>query len=97
MLSRQHFLILGVMIILIGVQLRFVQSYVLTPRATQFIEAKIKKASLQTVDSYDPYDHFLIEAAPHEQRSFTPPRWLGWAMISVGAVLMLHGITIRKD
>jgi hypothetical protein len=92
-----RFFIAGTLLLLIGVQLRFVDSFVLTPKASQFVEEKMRGTGLGgTSRSYD-YDSLLLSAGPRPTKTVRPPRWLGWAALSVGAVLVLHGLTIRND
>ena len=95
-----RFFIAGTLLLLIGIQLRMVDSFVLTPKASQFIESKMRGAglggtSVSSRRSYD-YDSLLLSAGPQPQKSLRPPRWMGWAALSVGAVLVLHGLTIRN-
>jgi hypothetical protein len=95
-----RFFIAGTLLLLIGIQLRAVDSFVLTPKATQFVESKMRGTglggtSLANRRSYD-YDSLLLSAGPLPTKSVRPPRWLGWAALSVGAVLVLHGLTIRN-
>ena len=37
----------------------------------------------------------ISSAEPH--RTITPPKAVGWVMISVGAVTILHSLAMRKD
>ncbi len=85
--------IVGVVALLLGVQLRAVDSVVLTHRASVAIDSKMKQSRLQT---NSPYDTLRMTAGPTPKKTIHPPRWLGWAMLSVGAVLVFHGLTIRK-
>ncbi|MCA9186687.1 MAG: hypothetical protein R3E01_34090 [Pirellulaceae bacterium] len=93
--GRQKFLILGMTLIFLGVQLRFVESFVLTPKASQFVETKMQNSGLMQGSRLDAYlPRTSIIAA---RKTVTPPRWIGLALISVGAVLVLHGVTLDKD
>ena len=42
------------------------------------------------------YDYMLMMAGPVVRKQLTHPRWVGLAFLSVGAVLVLHGLTSRK-
>lgn len=96
-----RFFIVGTLLLLIGIQLRLVDSFILTPKATQFVENKLRGSGLGGTSlasrrsSYD-YDSLLLSAGPRPTKSVRPPRWLGWAALSMGAVLVLHGLTIRN-
>ncbi len=90
----QRIFILGVLALLIGIQLRGVESFVLTQKASTFIEQKVRQTR---ADQADPYGSLLMTAGPVPKKTIRPPRWLGWAMLSVGAVLVLHGLTSRRQ
>jgi hypothetical protein len=100
-MGNRH-LVWGLVVLLLGMQLRTVESYLLTPKASQFVESKLNGDSFLSIDdpySYRPsrsYDSLLMTSGPISQKRITPPRWLGWALISVGAVLVLNGITSRR-
>jgi hypothetical protein len=94
-------LIWGLVVLLLGLQLRTVESYVLTPKASRFVEEKLSSDQLLSTDdpfgSYQSrsYDSLSPSAGPITPKRVTPPRWLGWAMISLGAILVLHGLTTK--
>ncbi len=89
----QRYFIVGVLALLIGIQLRGVESFVLTQKASTFIENKVRQTQM---DGADPYGSLLMTAGPVPKKTIQPPRWLGWAMLSAGAVLVLHGLTTRR-
>lgn len=91
-----RFFALGVVCILMGLQMRAVESFVLTPKASQFIERNIRNSGLQTERTAYRFDSILMTGGPVPKKTVTPPRWLGWATISIGAVLTLHGLTLRR-
>jgi hypothetical protein len=88
-----RFLTIGIVVLLIGLHLRMVDTFVLTPKASHFVEAKIKRMG-RTTNPYA-YDSVLLTAGPVPKKSITPPRWLGLALISVGAILIFHGVSLR--
>ena len=92
-----RFFAIGIVCVLMGLQMRTVESFVLTPKASQFIEHNMRSSGLKPeAASYD-YESILKTAGPVPKKTITPPRWLGWALISVGAVLTLHGLTLRRE
>ena len=93
---NQRFFIIGALLLLIGAQLRFVDSFVLTPRATQFIQSKMRSAAGPGRANYGGYDSLLLSSGPRPKKTLTPPKWCGWAALSVGGVLVLHGLTMRR-
>lgn len=93
----QRIFAIGVVLLLLGLQLRAVDSYVLSPKATRFIHEKTRDSGFRTANDPYNFDSYLMAAGPVAKKTITPPRWLGWAAISVGAVLALHGMTLRND
>ena len=89
----QRWFVFGFIILALGIQLRYVESFVLTPRASEFIETNIKQAGFEHEDVYDT---FLLTAGPSPKKTLTPPRWLGWALMSMGGVMLLHGVTLHR-
>lgn len=99
-MAAKH-LIWGLVLLVLGLQLRAVETFVLTPQASQFVAHKMSQGSfLSTEDPMalyvQPYENLLSTVGPVPQKRITPPRWLGWAMISVGAVLVLQGLTTKQ-
>ncbi|MEN0110350.1 MAG: hypothetical protein AAF805_06465, partial [Planctomycetota bacterium] len=91
-LNRNQFLFAAVFLVLIGLQLRMVSSYVLSPETTRFL-AKRAQASADPVGAMQGTIPELPATLP--AKVVSPPEWLGWCLISVGAVLFFHSITMR--
>lgn len=94
-LTRDKLLMIGTIALLLGIQFRLVDTFVLNREATQFIRSKV-----QRVDSGGAVAartaSFLPPMAATLQR-WSPPRWLGWALISTGAVMSLHVLAIDRS
>jgi len=91
--NRNQYFFLGAVILLIGLQVRMVSAYVLTEDATRFlVERTQSSASVpeQTLVS------FSSEAGLLPNKVLRPPEWLGWCLISVGSVLMLHSLAMPR-
>jgi len=93
-LNRNHYLAIGTIVLLLGIQLRFVESVRLTKESTKFLAEKFDKSN----DQLEPVPFTQLLAVPTTIQSKTihPPRWLGWSLLSLGAVLVLHSLTMRK-
>ncbi len=87
--NRNQYFFLGIVILLFGIQVRNVSAYVLTPEATQFL-AENTGSSDNTMMSFSQ----SMGATP--RKVFHPPEWLGWCLMSVGAVLVLHSLAMPK-
>jgi hypothetical protein len=78
--NRNQFFMAGMLILLLGVQFRSVETFVLNERTTQVLAQR-------------------IQAWKQPQMASTgnaPPKWLGWALVSVGSVLLLHSLSLKK-
>lgn len=90
-LNRNQYFFLGIIILLMGVQLRMVSSFVLTQDATKFLAERTRSSEAKgTLVSFSSD----IGALP--QKVLHPPEWLGWCLMSVGAVLILHSLAMKK-
>ena len=90
--NRRHVLMLGVVVFAVGLQFRIFESVVLNEPSSRFIAEKLSRAEpgAQTVQNV------LTTSAsiPAAKRTIKPPVWIGWAIISVGAVLVLHSLAM---
>ncbi|MEX0586895.1 MAG: hypothetical protein WD176_09635 [Pirellulales bacterium] len=96
-LNRNQFFMLGLVILFLGVQLRFVESFVLNAPATKFLaerfSPKEKQAAAATLL---PTLEMTGAKGSGALRTVKPPEWLGWALISIGSVLILHSLAMKK-
>lgn len=84
-LSRHHILLAGLLMFLAGIQFRVVESFTLNERSTRFVAAEMGGVASQV-----PWQN-----GPPIRKVIAPPRWLGLALMSVGAVLAVKGLTRR--
>ena len=89
---RHHYFFVGLVVLALGIQFRMVDSFVLNEKTTAMIAKRLKKADA-VATTFMPS---LQEAPPAAQRVVRPPRWLGFMMISVGAVLILHSLAMPR-
>ena len=90
-LNRHQFLFIGLIVLMIGVQVRYVSAFVLNPKATQFLAEHTGQSSAATAGVFSPRRH-----RPGPRKMLQPPEWLSWCLISVGAVLVLHSLAMPK-
>ena len=85
----------GVVALLLGIQFRFVDTFVLNERVSKLLNQRSNIASefIQVEGGYSAASDFssLDDSWDSDTvpREVTPPRWLGWKLISVGVVLIL--------
>lgn len=95
-LTRNHYFMAGVLLVLLGVQFRLVQSFVLNEPATRTL-IKISKRAPGAASGEASLNEFLVQVAPNPKKRVEPPRWLGLAMVAVGAVLSLHALAMPRQ
>jgi hypothetical protein len=90
-LNRNQYFFIGLVILLIGIQLRMVSSYTLTHEATKFLanraQASATDSALLAISS---------DMGAQHQKTIQPPEWIGWCLMSIGGVLILHSLAMRK-
>jgi hypothetical protein len=92
--NRNHYLIVGVILFLLGLQFRYVQSFTLTEDSARFIQKGLGNTGTSTPD---PVTAFIGTAGATEpRRTMQPPRWLGFSLISIGVVLTLQSLALKK-
>jgi hypothetical protein len=93
-MNRNHYFMIGLILLLIGLQFRLVQSFQLTTESTRFINEKIKKKP--AVSQSPLLSIFPSNNVPGAKTTIRPPKWLGWSLISIGAVLVLQSLGMKK-
>lgn len=94
--NRNQFFMAGLIIFLLGIQLRMVDAFVLNERSTQFLAQRMQQVKGNQVASASDMPTLFAAQAPIAKHHLKPPAWLGWAMISVGSVLILHSLALKK-
>jgi hypothetical protein len=80
---HQVCLVAGLLLVLVGVQLRVVESYVLSAEATAALAGWTGPAANSPGGMFEQ----IVVETTSPRRVVTPPRWLGWASLSAGVVL----------
>jgi riboflavin biosynthesis pyrimidine reductase len=102
----------GFVLIFLGAQLALVDSYLLTPRISNFLSENGRAVSAPTIPavvqanqnspfSQAGYQQPVIAptliATSVPQRTITPPKWLCWPMLFCGTVVFLHGLSMSRN
>jgi len=91
--NRNQVFMVGLLILFVGIQLRAVDSVVLNEQSTKFITKKMgtkkQAATAQIIQTAS-----FGKVSP--RKVIEPPRWIGWALISAGAVFILHAMALRR-
>ena len=95
-INRNQYLMAGLVILLLGVQLRYVESYVLNERCSRFIAKRFDSPQAAAAAAAPALFAAPPTTPPAVRRTLRPPKWLGYALLSVGGVLTLHSLAMRR-
>ena len=97
-INRNQYFMVGLVLLALGFQLRKIEYYVLTEQATEFIAQRIPRPVTTSVTQNT--RQALIQSQPTSgpvtKKRIVPPDWLAWMLLSVGAVLVLHSLAMKK-
>jgi hypothetical protein len=91
-INRNQWFVIGIVVFLMGMQLRAVSAFWLNEEATRFLaeqssETTPAERSFLTLAS-------AVPTAP--RKMIQPPDWAGWCLVSIGAVVILQSLAMRK-
>ena len=87
--NRNQFFIAGVLLLLLGIQFRMFDTFTLNEKATAFIASRTATPVAATNGIFEG-----AGAGAHKQ--VRPPSWLGWSLMSIGSVMILHSLAMKK-
>ena len=87
-LNRNQFFMAGIFLVLLGVQFRLLDSVTLNEKATEFLANHTSSAAAGITG--------LLPSAAVPKKTLHPPQWLGWSLMSIGAVCILHSLAMKK-
>lgn len=90
--NRNQYFMIGLVLLFIGIELRMVDSFVLNERSSKFVTEKFGSQSEQTMAPL----MAMAGGSAGGRRVIRPPQWLGWCIISVGSVLILHSLAMKR-
>jgi hypothetical protein len=93
--NRNQYLLTGLIVLALGLQLRLVDTFVLNEKATQFLAQRMQAMKGNQVASAD-FPTFMASQAPVGNHRIDPPDWLGFSLLSVGGVLVLYSLVLKK-
>jgi hypothetical protein len=91
---RNRYFLAGILLILVGIQFRMIDSFVLNESATRALARVSKRATV--ANNASATSMLMLSAYPNPTKRVEPPRWLGLAMIAVGSIVACHAIAIPK-
>ena len=94
-INRNQYFMAGLIVLLLGIQFRLVDTYVLNDQTSQFVEKRLNRRAVASTETF-PLFLSAPQTSAFSQREIHPPNWLGWAFLSVGAVLVLHSFAMGR-
>jgi hypothetical protein len=92
-ITRNQYFLAGMLLLLLGIQFRMIESFDLTAELTQFLAERTG----HPVASVGATTLALTQMErPLLKKNVRPPDFLGWALLSGGAVLILHSWAMKK-
>lgn len=89
--NRNQWLLAGLVVLLLGIQIRVTKSIVLTPEFTKILAERSGNPVSRTDSAGGAGDGASIPG-----KTVVPPQWLGWCLLSVGSVLILHSLGMKR-
>lgn len=93
-MTRNKYFLFGTVLILLGIQFRMVNSFVLNEPTTRTLAKVTKSQPAMTSSSLT---SMVMQVHPKPTKQVAPPRWLGLAMITLGTVMSLHAVALPKS
>lgn len=95
-LNRNQYFMAGLVVFLLGLQLRMVDSFVLNERATQVLHQRMQQIKSQQTASAGDFNTILDSTPPGAKHHLRPPKWIGYSLLSIGGVLTLYSLALKK-
>jgi hypothetical protein len=92
-ITRNQYFFAGLVLLFLGIEFNSVDTFLFTPGFTNFL-AERTGHPIAAVNSVTQTLLQSDKATP--QKSWQPPDWLGWSLISLGSVLVLHSLAMKK-
>ncbi|HID75781.1 MAG TPA: hypothetical protein EYP56_07265 [Planctomycetaceae bacterium] len=92
-INRNQYYFAGLVLLLLGLQYHFVDSLVLTPGCAQLLYGDSDRSAVAASSPLSGLGPAATAAAP---KTLRPPEWLSYALLSIGAVLVLHSWAMPK-
>lgn len=92
--KKNNLFIWGALLLFFGLQFHYFDSFVLTEKASGFYYDRFeKRASPEKPGGI--FSRDIAKLSP--RKTLQPPDWLGRCLMSVGGVLMVQALLIRKN
>jgi hypothetical protein len=93
-ITRNQYYMAGLILLFLGIQFRMVETIEFTPEFTQFLAERTGHplaAVSATTQSLTQSERPLVK------KTAKPPEWLGWSLLSLGVIFVLHSWAMPKS
>ena len=92
-ITRNQYFFAGLLLLLLGLEFNVVETFQLNAKFSQFLAERTN----HPVASVSATTQALFQTDnPPVQKNVAPPEWLGWSLLSIGSVLVLHSWGMKK-
>ena len=88
-LNRNHYFLIGLILLFLGLQFRMVDAVVLNEPVSQVVRRQGQSTAAQPLA-------FAQRFVTPQNHTVHPPKYIGWVLLSVGGVLILQSFAIAK-
>ena len=89
--NRNQLFLVGLLLLLFGLQFRLVETFTLNQQTTKFLANRFQEPADAPLQSM-----FVNSNVTIPGKVVKPPLWVGYSLISIGSVLVLHSIMLPK-
>lgn len=89
--NRNQLFLVGLLLLLFGLQFRLVETFTLNQPTTRFLANRFQEPTDAPIQSMFVNSNVIIPG-----KIVKPPLWVGYSLISIGSVLVLHSIMLPK-
>jgi hypothetical protein len=86
-INRNQYFFAGLVLLLLGIQYQLIDRLVLKPECAKLLG---EEQSQPVVAARNALGSLVQASNSVPSRTVQPPEWIGWALLSLGAVLVLH-------
>jgi hypothetical protein len=90
--DRNRYFMFGVILFLLGLQFRVVETFVLNESSTRALH---RFAQNSKIASNNALTNAYVEMGG-ARKSVNPPNWLGFVLLTVGGVMALHAMALPR-
>jgi hypothetical protein len=91
--DRHRYFTLGVVLFLLGIQFRMLDSFVLNETSTRALHRFAKQSQIATPDGMT---DMYLSVAKSPKKTVKPPNWIGWILLTSGCVVSLHALAMPR-